>query len=70
VKTQITNWRKSSWSGDGANCVETGHAGGMVGYRDTKQRGLADADRPTLVVPAGAAAHLLAELKSGRFDRA
>ncbi|GLY50964.1 DUF397 domain-containing protein [Lentzea sp. NBRC 102530] len=29
----MTNWRKSSYSGDGDNCVEIGHG---VGIRDSK----------------------------------
>ncbi|RDI25550.1 DUF397 domain-containing protein [Lentzea flaviverrucosa] len=29
----MTNWRKSSHSGDGDNCVEVGHG---VGIRDSK----------------------------------
>jgi len=29
----MTNWRKSSYSGDGNNCVEVGHG---VGIRDSK----------------------------------
>lgn len=31
-------WRKASYSGNGANCVETGHAPGAVLIRDTKDR--------------------------------
>jgi hypothetical protein len=33
------DWRKSSYSGSGANCVEVGSAGGLVAVRDTKNRG-------------------------------
>ncbi|MCX2952606.1 DUF397 domain-containing protein [Lentzea sp. NEAU-D7] len=29
----MTDWRKSSYSGDGDNCVEVGHG---VGIRDSK----------------------------------
>ena len=32
------NWRKSSYSGNGAECVEAGHASGMVLVRDTTNR--------------------------------
>jgi hypothetical protein len=32
-------WRKSSYSGNGANCVETGHVPGAVLVRDTKEHG-------------------------------
>jgi hypothetical protein len=33
-------WRKASYSGDGANCVEAGHVPGAVLIRDTKDREL------------------------------
>jgi hypothetical protein len=33
----IDNWRKSTFSADNSACVETGWAGDVVGYRDTKQ---------------------------------
>jgi hypothetical protein len=32
-------WRKSSYSGNGANCVEAGSAPGAVLVRDTTQNG-------------------------------
>ncbi len=32
-------WRKSSYSGNGANCVEAGNASGAVLVRDTTQHG-------------------------------
>jgi Domain of unknown function (DUF397) len=31
-------WRKASYSGNGANCVEAGHASGAVLIRDTRDR--------------------------------
>ena len=31
-------WRKASYSGEGANCVEAGHVPGAVLIRDTKDR--------------------------------
>lgn len=31
-------WRKASYSGNGANCVETGSVPGAVLIRDTKDR--------------------------------
>jgi hypothetical protein len=31
-------WRKSSYSGNGANCVEAGSVPGHVLVRDTRQR--------------------------------
>jgi hypothetical protein len=42
-------WRKSSYSGSEANCVEAGNAGGRIGVRDTKDR-----QGPALTVTAGA----------------
>jgi hypothetical protein len=32
-------WRKSSYSGNGANCIETASAPGLVLIRDTKDKG-------------------------------
>ena len=32
-------WRKSSYSGNGVNCVETGNTAGAVLVRDTTQHG-------------------------------
>jgi hypothetical protein len=32
-------WRKSSYSGNGIDCVETGSVSGAVLIRDTKERG-------------------------------
>ncbi len=32
-------WRKASYSGEGANCVEAGSIPGAVLIRDTKERG-------------------------------
>lgn len=47
-------WRKSSYSGDNANCVEVGLAAVRVGIRDTKDR-----DGGALVLPrSGFAAFL------------
>ena len=43
-------WRKSSYSGNGANCVEAGNAPGAVLVRDTTQRGHGPVLR---VTPAG-----------------
>lgn len=37
--TTTTDWRKSSYSGNGGNdCVEVGRAGSAVAVRDTKDR--------------------------------
>lgn len=35
---RITNWRKSTRSGNQANCVEVGCADAVVGVRDSKDR--------------------------------
>ena len=32
-------WRKASYSGNGANCIEAGHLSGAVLVRDTTDRG-------------------------------
>lgn len=42
-------WRKSSYSGSQANCVEVGNAGGLVKVRDAKDR-----QGPAITVRAGA----------------
>jgi Domain of unknown function (DUF397) len=42
-------WRKSSYSGNGGNCVEVADAASVVMVRDTKDR-----DGGTLAFPAGA----------------
>jgi hypothetical protein len=40
-------WRKSSYSGNGANCVEAGNAVGAVLVRDTTQHGTGPVVRVT-----------------------
>ncbi|MBV9140467.1 MAG: DUF397 domain-containing protein [Pseudonocardiales bacterium] len=45
-------------------CVETGWAGDVVGYRDTKQAALPADERPTLVVSKDAAGAFLNMIKS------
>jgi hypothetical protein len=42
-------WRKSSYSGSQANCVEVGNASGLVNVRDTQDR-----QGPALTVSADA----------------
>jgi hypothetical protein len=50
VESPIDNlWRKSSYSGNGGQCVEVGRAGSAVAVRDTTNR-----DGGTLVVSAAA----------------
>jgi hypothetical protein len=55
----IDNWRKATYSADNSSCVETGWTGDTVGYRDTKQAALPDAERPVLVFGKAAARALL-----------
>jgi hypothetical protein len=54
-------WRKSSYSGSQANCVEVGNATGRVGVRDTKDR-----QGPTLTVTADAWRHFMTGIKGQR----
>jgi hypothetical protein len=56
----IENWRKATHSANNAACVETGWTNGLVGYRDTKQAALREADRPTLMFSDDAARAFLA----------
>lgn len=52
-------WRKSSYSGSQANCVEVGNATGRVGVRDTKDR-----QGPALTVTADAWRRFMTGIKS------
>ena len=52
-------WRKASYSGEGANCVEAGHAPGTVLIRDTTNR-----DGGTLSIPTEAWAAFTGGLKT------
>ncbi|MEV6527734.1 DUF397 domain-containing protein [Longispora sp. NPDC051575] len=61
----ISNWRKSLRSDGGANCVEVGTGRGVVGVRDTKQRGRG----PVLAFEARAWVSFVAAAKRGSFDR-
>ncbi|MEU5853106.1 DUF397 domain-containing protein [Saccharopolyspora shandongensis] len=58
----ITNWRKSSYSGEESNCVEVGAGPGLVGVRDTKDR-----DGGTLAFRPQAWGVFLAAVKAERF---
>jgi hypothetical protein len=51
-------WRKASYSGDGANCVEAGHVVGAVLVRDTTDR-----DGAILNVPAEAWTQFISSLR-------
>ncbi|WP_412541332.1 DUF397 domain-containing protein [Longispora sp. K20-0274] len=61
----FSNWRKSLRSDGGANCVEVGTAIGVVGVRDTKQRGRG----PVLAFEADAWLSFVAAAKRGNFNR-
>jgi hypothetical protein len=52
------SWRKTSYSGNGANCVEAGHVPGAVLVRDT-----ADRSRVILSVSTEAWAQFIASLR-------
>jgi hypothetical protein len=52
-------WRKASYSGNGANCIEAGHTPGAVLVRDTTNR-----DGVTLSLPGDAWDAFTAGLKS------
>ena len=61
------DWRKSSRSSGGDNCVEIAFAadGRAVGVRDSKQGGRG----PVLEFTRGEWAGFLAHAKTGQFDR-
>ncbi|AOS61044.1 DUF397 domain-containing protein [Actinoalloteichus hymeniacidonis] len=60
--TNMRGWKKSSRSQTGTGCVEIGHAPGLVGIRDTKNR-----DGGTLVVDRAAFGNLLDAVKSNKL---
>jgi hypothetical protein len=60
------DWRKSSYSGGGNNCVEVARpAAGVVAVRDTTHR-----QGTPLVVGPEQWRRFAAAVKAGRFDRA
>jgi|HubBroStandDraft_6_1064221.scaffolds.fasta_scaffold141133_3 hypothetical protein len=54
-------WRKSSYSGQGANCVEVAQLRDATAVRDSK-----NPDGPVLTFPADAWGAFVAGVKSGR----
>lgn len=58
------NWRKSSHSGNGGNCVEVAMVGDGVGVRDSKQPGGA-----VLAFAAAPWRAFILGVKNGEFDR-
>lgn len=63
---KFTNWRKSSLSSGGDNCVEIAFAAdGCVGVRDSKQRGLG----PVLEFTPTEWDAFLGGVGNGEFDR-
>ena len=54
-------WRKASYSGNGANCVEAGSVPGAVLIRDTKERGYG----PVLRLSPTAFAEFTARVREG-----
>jgi hypothetical protein len=64
---KFTNWRKSTFSSGGDNCVEIAFAAdGHVGVRDSKQRGRG----PVLEFTPSEWDAFLGAAKVGEFDRA
>ncbi|APU19503.1 DUF397 domain-containing protein [Actinoalloteichus sp. GBA129-24] len=61
MTAQLNGWRKSSRSAVQTDCVEIGYAPGLVGIRDTKNRG-----GGTLVVDRAAFDAFLARAKGNR----
>jgi hypothetical protein len=65
ISSEDLTWRKSSYSGSQANCVEIGitASGSVAGIRDSKSP-----ERGHLAVAPEVFAALLAGVKSGRAD--
>lgn len=66
MTTESPRWFKSSYSGNGGQCVEVATnlvaSRGVVPVRDSK-----DAAGPVLSVPAGSFTSFMAGIKSGEF---
>ncbi|MDA3649636.1 DUF397 domain-containing protein [Saccharopolyspora indica] len=63
VQQEPTNWRKSSRSVNGSNCVEVGRVEGGAAVRDTKDRAAG-----YFTTTSGQWASFIAALKNDRFD--
>jgi hypothetical protein len=59
----FTNWRTSSRSSGGGNCVEVAHEGNLVAVRDTKDR-----EGGTLVFPQAVWTAFIVDIRNGKFD--
>jgi hypothetical protein len=65
-QSKYANWRKSSLSSGGDNCVEVAFAAdGSVGVRDSKQHGMG----PVLEFTPGEWRAFLGGVTGGEFDR-
>lgn len=66
MTTESPRWFKSSYSGNGGNCVEVATnlaaSSGVVPVRDSKDR-----QGPALSFPAGAWAEFVSALRGGEF---
>lgn len=60
---RITNWRKSTRSGNTSNCVEVGTTPAIVGIRDSK-----DPDGAVLVFRHNVWAEFIGGVQDGEFD--
>jgi hypothetical protein len=66
TESKYANWRKSSLSSGGDNCVEVAVAAdGSVGVRDSKQKGLG----PILEFTPGEWTAFLGGVKGGEFEQ-
>jgi len=62
---KITNWRKSRRSTQDGSCVEAGWTPEEAGFRDPKQAGMPEKERPVIVVPRLAGAAMVLAIKAG-----
>jgi hypothetical protein len=65
MTSDVTGWRKSSYSGgQGGNCVEVAGHGGMILVRDTKDHG----HGPVYRFPAARWRAFVAGVRNGELD--